>query len=201
MTDFEFDCREKKITARSASHKKCGARSKRCSFPLDYLSAVQRQKLNGKVVSYNMKAPMQWEEFKQLPADIKGEYIISLIQSFHATSKCIAEMLGVAPETLSRYLKEECPSVAFQRGRRMSEEEQTAWAVFVGDAQPQEPDAESGQANDEPEPADTGTVMDGFTIRFHGTIDLNQIMNSIRYILGPSPASGEIEIRCSGLTR
>ena len=144
---------------------------------------------------------MRWEEFKNLPPDIKKEYISSLMQSYHATSRCIADMLGVAPETLSRYLKEECQSVVFTRGRRMSQEEQDAWAVFLSGTDPEPSAAEEAPQNNLPEPPEQETVMDGFSIRFHGQIDLNQIMNSIRYILGPAPASGEIEIRCSGLTR
>ena len=144
---------------------------------------------------------MRWEEFKQLPPDIKEEYIRSLMQSFHATSRSIADMLGIAPETLSRYLREECPSVVFTRGRRMSDEDLAAWSAFLGEAQPQTQEEEPDSPTEPLPSAVTEMTMDGFSIRFHGPIDLNQITNSIRYILGPMPASGEIEIRCSGLSR
>lgn len=203
MTDFDYDCRQKKILARSAYRRKNGSRSKRCSLPSDRLTPKQRNEMNGKVVSYNMKVPMQWEEFKQLPTDIKDEYIRSLMQSYHATSKVIAEMLGVAPETLSRCLREECPEIVFTRGRKMNRQEQEAWAGFLNqvprliDSVPAEDVQVETTEQQEPEQK---TRMDGFSIRFHGELDLNQIMNSIRYILGPGPVHGEIEIRCSGLS-
>lgn len=66
MNDFDYDCMQKKRTARGAfahiSRKRGG-----CTLPSDNLTAKQRREKNGEVKSYNITRPMPWPEFKTLP--------------------------------------------------------------------------------------------------------------------------------------
>lgn len=80
MNDFDYDCMQKKRTARSAfahiSRKRGG-----CTLPSDNLTAKQRREKNGEVKSYNITRPMPWPEFKTLPEDLKREFLRNM-QSF-----------------------------------------------------------------------------------------------------------------------
>ena len=61
--------------------------------------------MNGECVEYaSLKKPMNWEDFKKLPDDLKKDYITAIREKFGAPDKHIAEMLGVASKTLGLYL-------------------------------------------------------------------------------------------------
>ena len=156
MTDFDYDVFQKKRTAASARRKKNGSRSKYCGLPSDKLTKSQLNKLNGKVVSYNMKAPMKWKQFVAMPVDLQKDYLNGLIQSFEVSQKQLAEMFGVHPCTLSRWLGGAKLGVEFQRGSRMSKNDKLAWAVFLHPQeqteQKQEPAAAPEEKPAEPVP-------------------------------------------------
>ena len=157
MNDFDYDVFQKKRTAASARKKKNGSRSKYCGLPSDMLTKSQLKKLNGKVVSYNMKAPMKWKQFISMPADLQKDYLNGLIQSFEVSQQQVAEMFGVHPCTLSRWLGGAKLGVEFQRGSRMSKNDKLAWAVFLNPQQqteqaPETTAAEGPQAKPEESP-------------------------------------------------
>lgn len=91
------DCKEKKITARSARSTRthCG-KAGGVKLPSDYLSAKERKKLNGVCKSYRMNEPMTWEEFKAMPDDLKKEYIKGLRQKYNVPDNELAKMFGVS---------------------------------------------------------------------------------------------------------
>ena len=98
MNDFDYDCMQKKRTARGAfahiSRKRGG-----CTLPSDNLTAKQRREKNGEVKSYNPTRPMPWPEFKALPEDLKREFFRNM-QSFCGTAKWLADEMGTSDMTV-----------------------------------------------------------------------------------------------------
>lgn len=95
MTDLQYvyqsDIREKKSIGRGAFHKKCGSKSKKCTLPSDYLTRKEKAKLNSECKSWGMKKFYSWEEFKQMPDDIRLQYVNSLINRYNIGLATIAE--------------------------------------------------------------------------------------------------------------
>lgn len=56
--------------------------------------------MSGEVKSYNLSRPMKWAEFKQMPDDLRRQYILSLENKYNATPGGISSMLGVVTQTL-----------------------------------------------------------------------------------------------------
>ena len=88
---FQQDIREKKAAGRGAFHKKCGSKSKKCTLPSDYLTRKEKAKLNSECKSWSMKKFYSWEEFKQMPDDIRLQYVHSLINRYNIGLATIAE--------------------------------------------------------------------------------------------------------------
>lgn len=110
MNDYEYDfmcdSRDKKTTARSARSARthCG-KSGSVRFPSDNLTKKELKAMSGECIKYaSLKAPMSWEEFKELPNDLKKEYITSIREKFGAPDKYIAEMFGISGNTLGLYM-------------------------------------------------------------------------------------------------
>ena len=105
MTDFEYDNWQKKILAKNATKRKCGAKSKKCTLPSDYLTNKQIRERNGKIVSFNLNAPMAWSQYITLPDDIKKEYILTLRKKYNANQIVLSEMFGRGKSTISMEMK------------------------------------------------------------------------------------------------
>ena len=58
--------------------------------------------MSGECKSYRLNAPMNWEEFKAMPDDIKIAYVKLIRQKFNAPGKHIADMLGIGNQTFLR---------------------------------------------------------------------------------------------------
>ena len=61
--------------------------------------------MNGECKSYRLNEPMMWEEFKQLPDDIKTMYIKGIREKYDVPDKYLAEAMGVASPTFCRWMK------------------------------------------------------------------------------------------------
>lgn len=66
MSDFEYDCWQRKRLAQQAKYRKCGSKSKKCSMSTDHMTQKQWKERNGKVVTVNLNQPITWDEFKAL---------------------------------------------------------------------------------------------------------------------------------------
>lgn len=112
MNDFDYDCMQKKRTARGAfahiSRKRGG-----CTLPSDNLTAKQRGEKNGEVKSYNITRPMPWAEFKTLPEDLKREFFRNM-QSFGGTASWLADEMCSASATIRATAK--AAGTPFARG-------------------------------------------------------------------------------------
>lgn len=213
MTEFDYDCYRKKNIAHSAARRKCGSKSKKCSLSTDHMTNKQWNERCGDVVSYQIGKPMFWVEFCRLPKDLKEEYLNSLVDKYNANIRCLAEMFGVSPATISRAVKKEGLNVKFLRGKYPSGEKEAAFKQFLCGSLSQEEETTTLK-----EPEDTAnnnefdkekdenivdetlkethkTKLDSFTINFSGKTDVDMIANSLRYILG-NDTRARIQIIC-----
>lgn len=70
--------KERKSMLSGARHKKGGSKSKKCTLPSDTLTKREKEKMNGEMKVYNLKYPVTYSEFMDMPQDIKEEYIRSM---------------------------------------------------------------------------------------------------------------------------
>ena len=61
--------------------------------------------MNGECKAYRLNSPMTWEEFKELPDDLKISYIKTLREKYNAPAKEIAAMMGVSSFTYGETLR------------------------------------------------------------------------------------------------
>ena len=102
MHDFDYDAMQKKRIARGASHMKRGSKSKKCTLPSDYLTAAQKRRLNGPVITYKLDEPMNWESFKAMPEDLQKKYILNLQETYQANNDMLGKMFGVTGVSVCR---------------------------------------------------------------------------------------------------
>lgn len=104
--DMIEDSISKKRTAQSARHRRthCG-KSGSIKFPSDYMTKKELKQMNGECKSYRLNEPMMWEEFKQLPDDIKTMYIKGIREKYDVPDKYLAEAMRVASPTFCRWMK------------------------------------------------------------------------------------------------
>lgn len=218
MTDFDYDCLQKKRIAHQAKYRKRGSKSKKCNLPSDRLTHKQWKDKCGPVITYNPNKPMNWEDFKKLPVDVQARYITNLQQNYGVTAVDLGNMFGVRALTVRKHAESNKLGVEFPRGHAMNASRKEAWARFIGEechveevmAAPvsnmEEPDAtvfslDPAEPIDEA-PADIVPIqpkamnMKRFTLQFSGAIDVNMIANSMKLILGDK-AEGELEIICN----
>lgn len=62
--------------------------------------------MNGEVQSYNLNSPMKWAQFKQMPDDIKREYLSSIISKYNPQQAALAEMFGISRNTVCNMFRE-----------------------------------------------------------------------------------------------
>lgn len=110
MTDEEYeytqDCKEKKITARSARHMRThNGKSGAVKLPSDYLSKKELRNMNGPVESYRMNDPMTWEQFKKLPDDLKVTYVKALREKYKVPDSALAEAMGISTQVFGKWMR------------------------------------------------------------------------------------------------
>ena len=82
MSDFEYDCWQRKRIAQQAKYRKCGSKSKKCSMSTDHMTQKQWKERNGKVVTVNLNQPITWDDFKALTASMQEEYLKHMMENF-----------------------------------------------------------------------------------------------------------------------
>lgn len=221
MSDFEYDCLQKKRIAGQAKYRKRGSKSKKCNLPSDRLTEKQWKERCGPIVSFNFNRPMEWDTFKKLPAMVKTEYITNLQKKYGATAVDLGNMFGVKALAVRKHADAHDLNITFPRGHSMSAEQKAEWNAFLGSVTRDGKDecsechADGVPADDTaPEPVTEETAEaqvkhdDGFapvnpkamnlrkfSLTFGGAIDVDMIANSLKFILGDKP-NGELEIIC-----
>lgn len=129
MNDFDYDVMQKKRLARNAIYKKNGSKSRKCTLPQDHMSAAELKRRNGEMATYNISRPMKWDKFKEMPNDLKMDYVKKLRDFYNESDARIAEMLCVTPATVSTYFGEH----GLRDGvvRKMSARQKASWERFL----------------------------------------------------------------------
>lgn len=208
MSDFEYDCLQKKRLARQAQYKKNGSKSKKCTLPHEYLTPKQLRERNGSVMTYNLSKPMEWKTFKGMPTELQNEYISKLIDRYGVNMVGLLDMFGVNRSTLMRHMQLSGMNFTFQRGHQMSKEQKKSWGIFLGENTEEIPVVEESVLEEEAVPEEKPTVifdhkrtatpkmkMDRLSLNFNGSLDPSMIVNSLRMILGDD-WTGDVEITC-----
>ena len=88
------DVRDKKVTARSARHKRThNGKGGSVKLPSDYMTQKEIKAMSGECKTYKLNSPMTWREFKGMPDDIKITYIKLIREKFGATDSAIGKMM------------------------------------------------------------------------------------------------------------
>ena len=109
------DSIDKKNIARSSHNKRthCGS-SGGVRLPSDYMTRKELKSMNGEVKTYKMHDPMTWKEFRDLPDDLKKEYIKYIRERFGAPNTAIAEAFGVSNTLFGNWIR--CLGLASGKG-------------------------------------------------------------------------------------
>jgi len=107
MTEFDYDCLQKKVTGRSARHRVKPGRA--VTLPSDHLDDTALAQRNGPCRTYCLGRPMTLTEFETMPEDLRRVYLRRLRQRGGSESD-VERMLGARPGGLRRYrIPFDCP--------------------------------------------------------------------------------------------
>ena len=73
MTEFEYDCLQKKLVALSAQHRV--GRRRQVTLPSDRLNEAELARRNGPCRIYRLGRPMKLAEFEAMPPDLQRDYL------------------------------------------------------------------------------------------------------------------------------
>ena len=120
MTEFDYDCLQKKIIGRSASHRV--GRRRAVTLPCDSLNSAAIQLLNGPCRTYRLGKPMELAQFEAMPEDLQQAYLRRLRQR-GGSEETVGRMLGISPRLLKQLLR--------QHRVRLDRPDPEAWASFL----------------------------------------------------------------------
>ena len=100
MTEFDYDCLQRRQTAYSARHRVGNRRS--VTLPSDFLTLDAMERRNGPCRTYRLGSPMTLETFEAMPSDLQKLYLRMLRQRGGSEAD-VEQMLGMAPGGLRRY--------------------------------------------------------------------------------------------------
>lgn len=205
---FYSDIRDKKSAGRGGFHKRSGSKSTYVSLPSDHLTERGWRKMNGEVKSYNMNTGMSWEAFKELPVDLKVQYIKNLVARFNATKQEITDVFGISLPTFRRATAGCDFTGVFSVGRKMTAEEKAGLRAFFcmdtlcDHAEDVETCVEEEEQSDRTEKnvfeisdRQSDLMMREFTVKFDGAFDADHFANSLRGMV-PKGTPVKIEISC-----
>lgn len=130
-------------------------------LPSDELSPEDRKAMNGEVKSISLNRPMDWAEFKEIPDDLKVEYIKRLRVRFALYDSDIAAMMKVSRGAMSTELDRLKIRTGMKdmRKRHEKEAEFREWCAAGGKTLPI--DEKPKPVTAPPKPAGKGFEMGG----------------------------------------
>ena len=103
---FRQDIRDKKSIGRGSFHKKCGARSKKCTLPSDHMTRKELRAMNSEPITWQMSTFYDYATFKTMPADIQVEYLQGITDKWKVGCSAVSEILFKGSKTsLDSYLR------------------------------------------------------------------------------------------------
>ena len=202
MNEFDYEVLQRKRIAQQARRKRSGSKSKKCPLSSDNLTQKEWRERNGEVMTYNLRNPMKWAEFKYMPKDLQQQYITKLRDAFGATGKAVAEMLGVTPGAFTAYLKYHNINVFHRNGGVQHGKEWQAFIAGMAVLPEETPEPETQETTDDYLSSvrernaevhrayalgDWGgkptMSFDSFTLNFSGPFDREALCNSLTAML------------------
>lgn len=199
---FYSDVRDKKTIGRGARHRRRGSKTQYVSLPSDNMTEAQWKRRNGEMATYQMGAPIAWSVFRDMPDDLKGEYIRRLHHRFGITAAELAKAFGVSYNTFRKTIGACDMTGVFSAGSKMGAADREAFHCFwYGGNEPAPSVEETSDRQDEPnEPATLPSAapftMRSFTLTFDGPYCEEQLLNSLRYMI-PAGAEVTLSVTCT----
>lgn len=111
MSDEKYeyiqDVKEKRFTARSSHNKRTHiGKGGSVRFPSDSMTKKQREAMNGECKTYRLNDPMSWDDFKDMPDDLKVMYIKQLRSKFNVPDEELALAMDVGYSEFADCLRE-----------------------------------------------------------------------------------------------
>lgn len=216
MNDFEYDVMLKKRLANQAKYRKCGSKSKKCPMSTDHMTRRQWEKRCGEVMTYQLRKPMAWKDFKSQPIHIQKMYIEDLMGVYDVTATDLARMFDVTPATVLRHCGKGGLDVRFTKGKHMNDQQRDMFEKFLRDELNDDAgNIEDGHAGEDVvvEHADgedearqqidinvgkpaNDMNMTAFDLSFSGKFNRDMLYNSLSSML-PAGTDVKIDIRCT----
>ncbi|MDB7829192.1 hypothetical protein [Intestinimonas butyriciproducens] len=216
MNDFEYDVMLKKRLANQAKYRKCGSKSKKCPMSTDHMTRRQWEKRCGEVMTYQLRKPMAWKDFKAQPIHIQKMYIEDLMGVYDVTATDLARMFDVTPATVLRHCGKDGLDVRFTKGKHMNAQQRDMFEKFLRDELNDDGgDIENVHAEEdvvvEHEDVEDETRqridinagkqsadmnMTAFDLSFSGKFNRDMLYNSLSSML-PAGTEVKIDIRCT----
>lgn len=132
IQDYYDDCRDKKITAKSARNRRGrNSKSGAVKFSTDYLTEKQLRAMDGECKTYRLGAPMDWEEFSAMPDDLKVMYIKKLRKQYNVPDNYLAMAMGVDISDFNKQLAKLKLGVRTDSWTEEEHDRFAAWWVIV----------------------------------------------------------------------
>lgn len=120
MTEFEYDCLQKKRTASSA-RLRVGAR-RAVTLPSDHLNPAELERRNGPCRVYRLGAPMDIGQFEDMPRDLQRAYLRRLRQR-GGSMEAVQAMLGIDGAQMAQILA--------RTQVTLDQPDQASWTAFL----------------------------------------------------------------------
>lgn len=189
---FYGDIREKKSAGHSAHRRRSGSRTAYVFLPSDHKTKKELERMNGEVKSYKLSEPMTFQEFRDMPADLRRQYVTFLAHTYGATMNAIADAFEVSISTFRRSVADCDFTGLFACGSRMTDGQRMALMNFFHPGQ--EP-APQPQEDLRPAQETLPLSLEEFSLRFCGAFDADHIANSLRRLVHQGQ-SVRVHIRC-----
>lgn len=187
MTDEKYtlieDIRAKKSAARGAAHRKCGAKSKRCTLPSDHLTPTELKRRNSPVSTVQLNKPLTYADLKALPPTLQFEYLDHLIHRYRARRVDIQRMLGVCNGTMNNIIQRLPGKLVFIGAPKQPSPE---WEEFIKTPPIVDPTPEEDRPTDPeplPKPAPDPILQSG-SITISGKLD--DLIDLLSKLVGPT---------------
>ena len=115
-----------------------------CRLPHENETAAQNRRKNGECKTYQLREPKTLEQLRELPQDLKADYLRWVLATYDPSMAELSRMLGVKPGTVDRLLDRLAIPVDFHRGDKGLDHKRQ-WAEFTG-TEPPTPRKRAGRA-------------------------------------------------------
>lgn len=211
---FRTDAAEKKRIARGAfAQVRGGYKGKSLGLRQEHMTDREWKKMNGSTQQWNLSKPMNYAGFKEMPDDLKRDYILRLQREYHANDAVLTDLLGISRSmvsTIRKYLK--IPSLDGKGRGRMSAEDRDRFARWrLGlpekmsteeepEPKPEHAESAAEEPGNEKEDSTEGRVhISGSSITLCGNVSTEDCASWIDSVLKAVRGNVRVSISIGGL--